>query len=443
MDTPNKASDAKDITPEKDTINEATKDIDATEEPTSQIDELTSLEMGEDSHPENTSDTPKTDDVATTAEETQDIPPTDNKLADTPTTVAPAPATDAKPKKKKTGLIIGIIIGLVVLLGGGAAAYKFLVIDNQPQNFMDRATQTTMANKKPLKITQNITAGKQDGATSQQTVKGEMLFVPTSQLGKLQFGIDHPMIGSSKIELMMDGAKQNFYLKLNLDKKILSMVNALLPSSQQLGQTAFFTGFINQLYQKVNNQWFMLSEGDFKEAVDSAKTDKVKSMPELKDLMSKCHNEKNLSLLKFIEVKQELDRKDNQRRFEVAFSKSMLEDSLNKHSDNQCFQEVKKLLDKSETKNPDGVKTIMSVDPKTMLISGMQITQNNYTADMNIEYGVSDKIELPTNTKNLNDLKTMIMQSQQDLMRSLFSPINNLKTPSLTLPKALQDLSDD
>jgi len=166
-------------------------------------------------------------------------------------------------------------------------------------------------------------------------------------------------------------------------------------------------------------------------------------MPELKDLMSKCHNEKNLSLLKFIEVKQELDQKDNQRRFEVAFSKSMLEDSLNKHSDNQCFQEVKKLLDKSETKNPDGVKTIMSVDPKTMLISGMQITQNNYTADMNIEYGVSDKIELPTNTKNLNDLKTMIMQSQQDLMRSLFSPINNLKTPSLTLPKALRDLSDD
>ena len=239
MDTPNKASDAKDITPEKDTIAEATKDIDATEEPTSQIDELTSLEMGEDSHPENTSDTPKTDDVATTTEETKDTLSTDNKLADTPTTVVPAPATDAQPKKKKTGLIIGIIIGLVVLLGGGAAAYKFLVIDNQPQNFMDRATQTTLANKKPLKITQNITAGKQDGATSQQTVKGEMLFDPTSQLGKLQFGIDHPMIGSSKIELMMDGAKQNFYLKLNLDKKILSIVNALLPSAQQLGQTAF------------------------------------------------------------------------------------------------------------------------------------------------------------------------------------------------------------
>lgn len=443
MDTPNKTSDAKDITPEKDTINEATKDIDATEEPTSQIDELTSLEMGEDSHPENTSDTPKTDDVATTAEETKGTPSTDDKLADTPATVTPTPATDAKPKKKKTGLIIGIIIGLVVLLGGGAAAYKFLVIDNQPQNFMDRAMQTTLANKKTLKITQNITPGKQDGATSQQTAKGEVVYDPTSHLGKLQFSIDHPMTGNSKVEFMMNSSKQNFYFKLNLDKKILSMVNALLSPAKEPGQTAFFTGVINQLYQKVNNQWFLLDEGDFKAVIDTAKTNKLRSTPELKDLMSKCHNEKNLSLLKFIEVKQELDQKDNQRRFEVAFSKSMLEDSLNKHSDNQCFQEVKKLLDKSETKNHDGVKTIMSVDPKTMLISGMQIAQNNYTADMNIEYGVSDKIELPTNTKNLNDLKTMIMQSQQDLMRSLFSPINNLKTPSLTLPKALQDLSDD
>lgn len=418
-------------TPQPETINSTPPLATIPEPETSQAtqplesDHLADIEMGEDSHP---------DASATTINETADPSSTgsaiDQALSnEEPVATQPVakPAQNPadlsgvlqKPKKKKTGLIIAIIITLLALLGGGAAAYKILVIDNQPQNFVDRAISTTMTHNKPVRLVQKINPGKQDGASIGQSLLGETFFNPETKLAKHQFSIDNPFIGKSKFDLMVDLKKQNFYVKTNLDKRLLGSINANFSNPLRSSRPNPLAGMIEQIYNKINNQWFLINESIVKELMEGSGADvSTKSVEKSKDLIAKCQNSKDLSLLKFIEVKKELDKKDNYRSFEVKFSKHMLKDSIDKHPNNQCLQEVKKSLDKADFKEDSQGKTVITIDTRTMLISDVQMSDKNSTINIEVDYKTTDKVELPQDAKPLSELKSLIEDAQKSFMSS-------------------------
>lgn len=118
----------------------------------SESDHLADIEMGEDSDPSapavNSANTSAIDQVL--SNDTPIATQTVAKPAQDPTDLS---GVIQKPKKKKLGLIIGLIIALAILIGGGAVAYKTLIIDNQPQNLVDRAISNSFNTTKPIKAT--------------------------------------------------------------------------------------------------------------------------------------------------------------------------------------------------------------------------------------------------------------------------------------------------
>lgn len=395
----------------------------------SEADDLTSLEMGEDSRPDSSPNTAAAIDQALTNNE----PVTTKTIAEPTTSSTDLNPSAQTPKKKKLGLIIAIIIALVALLGGGAAAYKFLVIDNQPQNFLDRAVSTTMSQKKPLRIVQKITPGgqDQDTITIGKSVTGETFFNPETKMAKHHFTLDNLLVGKTSFDLMVDLNKQNFYVKINLDKKLLATVDASFFNPLQSRYPTKSTNLIEQIYNKINNQWFLINEDILKELMEGSGANvDLKSVKNNKDLIAKCQNSKDFSLLKFIEVKQELNKKDHYRSFEVQFSKSMLKDSIDKHPDNQCLQEIKKSLDKSNFSKANNPKTVITVDTKTMLIKDIQMSDENSIVDIEINYNSTATIEVPKDAKPLSQLKSLI----EDAQKSFISSFNlESSTPSDSL----------
>lgn len=384
----------------------------------SEVDELTSLEMGEDSRPDD-ANTPQSSSSSTSSAIEQALH-NDTPLISKPiATPGQQLVSDVKPKKKKIGFIVAMIVVLAALIGGGAVAYKLLIIDNQPQNFVDRAISTTMTHNKPVRLVQKINPGKQDGASIGQSLLGETFFNPETKLAKHQFSIDNPFIGKSKFDLMIDLKKQNFYVKTNLDKRLLGSINAIFSNPLRSSRPNPLAGMIEQIYNKINNQWFLINESIVKELMEGSGADvSTKSVEEGKELIAKCQNSKDLSLLKFIEVKKELDKKDNYRSFEVKFSKHMLKDSIDKHPNNQCLQEVKKSLDKADFKEDSQGKTVITIDTRTMLISDVQMSDKNSTINIEVDYKTTDKVELPQDAKPLSELKSLIEDAQKSFMSS-------------------------
>lgn len=379
---------------------------------TSETDDLANLEMGEDSNPESL-----------------------NVAADVNQTSVQPMASSAnlnnqaqKTQKKKFGLIIGIIIAILILIGGGAAAYKILVINNQPQNFLDRAISTTASQKKPLRIVQKITPSAQDqDNTTTNTITGETLLNPETKMVKHQFKIDHLLIGKANFDLVVDINKHNFYIKIDLDKKLLNIANVPFFNPLQSRYPIKPTNLIEQIYNKINNQWFLINEDILKELMEESGMDvDSNSIKNSKDLIAKCQNSKDFSFLKFVEVKQELDKKDHYRRFEVKFSKSMLKDSIDKHPDNQCLQEIKKSLDKSDFDKANTPKTVITVDSKTMLIKDIQMSDKNSIVDIEMSYNSTDTIELPKDAKPLSQLKSLIEDVQKSFILELSTPSDSL-----------------
>lgn len=391
-------------------------------------DRLADIEMGEDSQPEVPVASSPASDINQALNREPAVTPASSPVVTSKPVVAAATNHTAAPKKsKKLGLIISLIIALAVLLGGGAFAYKTFVIDNQPQNFVDRALSQTMRNEQPVKVTYKLDAGKQDGPASiAQALQGHMVFDPKSRLATYRFELDNQMIGTSKIDLSIDIPKQTIYSKVQLDKKVLNLAQSFLP-----GIDTKSNSILEKLYNSINDKWFIVNQEIAKELMESNGADISKdSTKDLKNLLDQCRSGKDLEEVKLIEVTKELDPKDDARVFEVKFSKTRFEESLEQQPNNQCLKEFKKQFDKNKKEFNDSQKLVLTIDKKTMLLRSVQIADKEVTVNLDFSYNTNDKVELPTDAKPLSELKTMIENIQQELMMSMVNDFSdaNIKT---------------
>lgn len=332
---------------------------------------------------------------------------------------AATPVINQPKKSSKTALVIGAIIGLVVLIGGGAFAYKALVIDNQPQNIVDQAISRSLTVTKPVKTTYEFTpVGKTDSSLPIQDIKGYMLFDPKAELMHYNFAFNSPMIGDNQINLLIDTPNEKKYIKLNLNKKILMLLQLFLPTSST-NDSPF-----EKLYQAVNDQWIMIDEDIAKEIFESSNQDSQQSLDKLTNLTTQCRNRQALNKLKFVKVEKELDSQDNYRHFEVSFSQDRLEESLSSSSGDQCAKALKEVVEHSQSKSasnkqspkePDSQKFVLVVDKKTKLVHALTVNDKTVKIKIDFDYSTSDKIEIPQKTKTLTEIQKLIEDLQQEL----------------------------
>lgn len=375
---------------------------------------------------------PDSSSLANDIDEILKTKPVDNQLsvnhtATQPTTTT-APPTPKSKKRLKPALLIGLVIGLAAVLGGGALAYKTFVIDNQPQNFVDRALSQTMRNEQPIKVSYKLDGGKQDGPASiAQALQGHMVFDPKTRLATYHFELDNQMIGNGKIDLTIDINKQVAYSKIQLDKKVLNLAQFFLPNMDEK-----FNPLLEKLYNDINDKWFIINQEIAKELMESSGTDAdPDSTKDLKNLLDQCRSSKDFSGVKFVEVTKELDPKNDTRNFEVKFSKTRFKESLEQQPNNQCLKEFKKQFDKNKKEFDDNQKLVLTIDKKTMLVRSAQISDRDATANLDFSYNANDKVELPADAKPLSELKTIIETLQQELMMSMMSDFGDadIKAP--------------
>ncbi len=383
----------------------------------SESDHLADIEMGEDSNPSapavNSANTSAIDQVL--SNDTPIATQTVAKPAQDPTDLS---GVIQKPKKKKLGLIIGLIIALAILIGGGAVAFKTLIIDNQPQNLVDRAISNSFNTTKPIKATYQFTPIDKNNSNSPlQSIKGHVTFDPTTKLANYNVDLSNQMFGDNQINLLADSSSKKVWLKVNFDKKLFSLLSSILPTRLD-AET-----FISKFYQATNNQWFLIDEASSKDLLKNTDPKSQKSLDSIKKLSEKCRNYQDLADIKFMEVIKELDAKDHYRNFEVKFNKSHFQNSLTANTNNQCATAIKEFIDDNQSKLKSGKQTktdnqpkiILTIDTKTKLVNALKITDNRAKLETDFNYAVTDKLEVPKQAKPITELQAVF----DDLMKRI------------------------
>ncbi len=408
---------------------------------------------------------------AAPATETTKTAPTPTAPAEKPTPVV-TKNIQAKPKKKgKFGKIITIVLVLAALIGGGALAYKTLVIDQKPANILKRALTKDYSDKKQdieFKINIDI-----DRITKMAQLSGEAVEKSDIEMLK-QF---QQKIGTLKLSAYQQKDKQlissNFSL-LDANNSELFALNAIDDNKNEKSyfNTKFDSNLVTELIDKIVATQKAKGELD-KNAEKLVKTIKPSIVEFSKKLSGKwykadikeakraagtmaqgfsCYNQENVE-----DLNQKLQEKSNHGGLDFLFDKFKKEDNNDyngnvfslEYDGNQIikvseksmklFEDSKMLkclekeaninimnsyeqLKKTLKSNPEAKKKLA----KFKLSGKIFINKNSEIEKMNFNYSYDNLIELKMTLKSSEAPKTITVPKDAADIKELEKDIQDM-----------------
>ncbi len=166
---------------------------------------------------------------------TEPVAPAEPKPAEVATPVETAAPVEVAPKKKKTGLIVGLIIGLIALIGGAVAAVLVLFVFNKSADAVPAAVTKVLSGEiKNFAINGVLTANGEDSIVSGLSVNLDAKLDVASMTNSVTANVD-ATIGEMNLDFTFDErqvADGDIYIKVSgLADSVTSMLTSALSQS--------------------------------------------------------------------------------------------------------------------------------------------------------------------------------------------------------------------
>lgn len=345
----------------------------------------------------------------TTSEQTIASPATKTAI-EAPASVKPATPS----KKKKIGLMVGLVSGLVVLLGGGAGAYYGVIAPNKPENVLKTALSNTL-NQNKIQYDGKLSYESTDKNSSVKAVNAS--FKGAADLEASAYSSIMEVTASGvKIPLEVRLVEKNLYAKIGDLSTLKGLVQSASPE---------YAALVEELNKKLANQWLEIDETLLKQmkadcALDTNLTltkDDIalieKRYQEIPFARVKSDNDETLNGRTTIKYELELDNNKG-----AEFGKDLNELSIVKKLKN-CDPQVSK-LDSNKLENNGTTPITIWVDKASKQIvklagksSPQDEQKNKFKADFEVtmQYG-QVSISKPEGSKPLmevvGDLRQML-----------------------------------
>lgn len=342
------------------------------------------------------------------------------------------------PRKKKTGLIIGIVSGslAVILLIAGILTY-FLWWQN-PQKIVTDAVAKTISTKKA--ITNGKIKFNTRGVNLELDIKGVADSPKSKSDINLKVKIDNIEESfSQKASLMYDEAG-TLYIKLENVKETISsflktMARANLPknstnaaSDKQIEemQRALMSQIESKINSDIEGKWLRLSMEDVagKEAKCQAELmSKFSGDPKLKDELSKLYQKNSFLVV----GKAKVEDRNGGRGFEVSIDENKLENYQDSVANNATISDVLgscKPMDYKKGTGHSKISKSMIDDVKLKIwadgghnMKAMEVkidapkSKGSFSMSFDINPNKTEPIEIPSDAKNLKKVFEDIMKT--------------------------------
>ena len=359
--------------------------------------------------------------------------------AETPSTFTPV-VPPQKPNKKRGKLIAIIVAVLVVLLGGVAAAYKFVYQD--PENVVsDAMTHALMAKSISFKTTAEY-KGKQpvtitlNGAAKDGSMNVDVEVKTTDGDKDVSFK------GSA-----LYSGNGDLYVKVGNADDIVNNLMGLDSAKTSDGMKKI----VNDFVAKVNDHWIKISSDDLKSFSEEA----AKAQKCMQDSVKKLQQDNGLSTElsdlykkhKFITVAKELGSQGNSLGYEIVIVPSESNAFFAGLKDTQFYRNLHACDSNITLDEHDVVSSSESSDLPTVNvwisrfshdITKLTVSSNDKDApvDVTLEPTFNQPVSItaPTDAKSLGDFQKDIEDLQSALMReymkSMMGP-NSMETMNM------------
>lgn len=333
---------------------------------------------------------------------------------------APAPAPGMPPTpmsgqtvtggKKKTGMMIGILVAaLVVLAGVGYGVYAY--ISNTPDNMM-KAAVGNLGNAKTLAATFKIAS---DDAATGTSLSGDLAYNVDPANSKNAEIIVNVGTGDSQVGLRSLALGDTAYVKFMNLEHVGALISAFAPSANAAGSAQLAT-----LFKSINDIWFVVTPEETKtltgnENIGSASPEDVKKVVNIYEQHSFVKADKTFA--------DEAVNGANSAHFSLKVDKDQMVAFLQgvKDANLKSFTVTDEDITKAKDAKDDSKTTIevwIARDSKQFtqlkLVSTDSESPMSMTLTMTKTLPTFDKFEKPAGARPLSDM-TLIMQQSLGL----------------------------
>jgi len=357
-------------------------------------------------------------------------------MSQEPTVVPPpqfasteVPVPISAPKKKK-GLLIGIIVGVVVLLLGVAAALVYFLWYQNPDKVVTDSILNTMQAKTG---TFTATLDSNDESKTRMTMAGKV------NEKAMSIDADFSTLSGGKTVSVKGGGVVDFngdiYVKVANAKELITSLFSSLSSSEV---PASVVQPMNDFAAKVNDQWIKISAEDMKsvstQASDTQKCTQAVTSSFMQDNVMKSEIGKLYEQNRFIVISKDLGEQNGSKGFELkgdnakaksfilGFKNTKLYKDLN--ACDKSFVIEEKDLSSLDSQDSSTVTTELWVNTWTHQITRLSVKSNEATnkSSVVIEPVVNGtvSIDIPSSSKTVKDLIKDFEDMQAAMMQAVY-----------------------
>lgn len=361
---------------------------------------------------------------------------TDQSTSPQPVSPTPQPAimNSVVPPKKKTGLIIGIITGSIVLLLAIVAVLLYFLWWRDPQTMVTNAIANSFQTKKAVssgKLVMNLGGGNQvdikikaaadmPKSKTEATIKLAINGIETRQDIKLTVVADGKGTMYIKSEHLKDVVHKMVETIIKLQSRgALSDVQSVAVRDQILKQ-------LDEKLDRLEGKWLKISPDDF----DSSSSDKcsqevfglINSDQQVRRELINIYRKNSFILVK---KDAKVEPRDGVPGFEIdlasdgkaldrlrAFIDALRETKLGKKI-RECYgDKAFDAANKNTAPSSKGMPTVrVWIDPWSHQLKAVEIraksvdsSKQNVTMDMTFDYNKSEQIDIPANAESLKSV---------------------------------------
>ena len=353
------------------------------------------------------------------------------------------------PKKKRTGLIVGIILGALALIAVIAAVLVYFLWYQNPEKVVTDSVVGAMTSRKS--ITEGKITVKNDDVDVQIALKASNDAPKSSfdttvkvsgdaigDLGEFQMKLAGAIDDDGTIYLKADGLQKivdaavEIYMK-SFDAELESYDATTRAQDKQMFEQQM-SSLIDPIVSKIDGKWLKISSSDFSDSkevkcVMDAMADIQKDSSYMQEV-GDAYREHPFIVLS----DEKVDSRDGAKGYELDLNgmqgkgkdfSNALEDSKIAKKIEDCSTSSSSSYDDSDVDTDDAIentKVRIWVDSMSHKLKEIEVTNDTdgteVTATFKLDIGKSDDIEIPTDADNAKDVFDEIQKDFENLSGS-------------------------
>ncbi len=367
------------------------------------------------------------------------------------------------PKKKKTGLIIGLIIAAIVLIGGIIGVIVFLNIHESPERSLADGL-SKLVNAEALQANLSIESETKDNdSVKKVSVSGDFISADgNGAVEGLNLSIETKDFGTISIAADAAYSKDgDLYFKLsNLEELKKTIVKAISDEDEDEDAAKAIEKILGDVIKVVDNQWVKISKDDLKDQKELAETydcitEKAKKLnsAEVKQKIADAYTKNS-----FFTIKN--DGKVVKNENGLSYYSLDVDKTKSKDFSKEVFDinEVKEFMactdakvEEDDSEDSDDVEILVGIRGWSHELEAIELKDNDSTGTIKISYE-KKVVNIPGDAKSVKDFSEELIKKVSDSYAEILKDsvtstckmyYTNSDAVSKCIDEAMKEMGDD